>query len=453
MSQETPPVKLGEKLGFFTFSGSNNIVYQFKSLYYLFFLTNVLKIDMFIAGMILTAGTIWDAINDPLIGYFAVNRRFKSGEAVRPYTLWHCIPWAATVVLLFSDFNLAENVAVIVSLIIYILFEVFNTLVGIPYNSMSGLATNRDSDRRSINVFRNLGGCVGSGVGAVACLPLLKLFGALDSTGNLSESGSSRGFFLVALVMGVIIVAGSLIHYFTTKERVKQQSSDSQKLSFFKVASMLLACKSWRCNTVYIICYGVINLLLMTCITYYATYVLGSTAGATMIQAAYLVASVASSTIVGAVDKRIGRRKTMMLGALIAIAGKIWFIMDPFNPASIYLNAITVGIAVTFAFVLFNTNRNNIVDIIEHGTGRRIDSMIASTDNLASKLAVAGATLLISSSLSAAGFNADLPAQSPEVIGVINFMLGWAPTIASLIMLLSAFFLPIEKEYAEATGH
>jgi Na+/melibiose symporter-like transporter len=100
--------------------------------------------------------------------------------------------------------------------------------------------------------------------------------------------------------------------------------------------------------------------------------------------------------------------------------------------------------------VLFNTNRNNIVDIIEAKTKRRIDSMIATSDNLASKLAVAGATLLISSSLELAGYDVNLTTQPTAVISVINIMLGIAPLIASVIMLGAANFLPIEKEYADA---
>jgi len=51
-----PPLKFGEKFGFLTFSTASNVVYQFKSIYYLFFLTNVLKIDVLVAGMILTIG-------------------------------------------------------------------------------------------------------------------------------------------------------------------------------------------------------------------------------------------------------------------------------------------------------------------------------------------------------------------------------------------------------------
>ena len=184
MSNEATAVKkvgTGEKLGFFAFSTASNVVYQFKSLYYLFFLTNVLKIGVGMAGTILMIGTVWDAVNDPLVGFWSVNHKFRNGEHCRPFALWYSVPWAATVVLLFSDFNTSERAAVWIAIAIYIVFELFNTFVNIPYNSMGSLATNVDADRRAINVYRNLGGCLGSGIGAVACLPLLRLFGALSN--------------------------------------------------------------------------------------------------------------------------------------------------------------------------------------------------------------------------------------------------------------------------------
>ncbi|MDR2749138.1 MAG: MFS transporter, partial [Clostridiales bacterium] len=404
-----------------------------------------------VAGVTL-AVKIWDAINDPLIGFWAVNRKFKNGETSRPFALWHTVPWAITLVLLFTNFNVTMNLKVIIAIVVYILFEVFNTTVSLPYNSMAGLATSLDADRRSINIFRNLGACLGSGIGAIACLPLLKLFGGLNNDGNLTDS-SDIGFFAVSIVMGVIIVIGGIIHYFTTKERVKQRSSDDKGLSFKQVALMLVKTRSWRINMIYIICYGIINLLLMTVLAYYATYVMGNTGAAMMIQAAYLVTAVFSSMCVGAIDKALGRRKTMILGSIIAMLGKIWFIADPFSAGSIYLNAITVGMSVTVAFVLFNTNRNNIVDIIEHRDGRRIDTMIATSDNLVSKLGEALVALLITQSLSFAGYNAALEVQPPMVITAINIMLGWAPLIASAIMLVAAFVIPIEQELKEAQEH
>ena len=99
------PLKFPEKFGFLTFSTASNVVYQFKSIYYLFFLTNILKIDVLVAGAILTIGTIWDAVNDPLIGFWSVNHKFKNGERCRPFALWFALPWAVSVVLLFCDFK------------------------------------------------------------------------------------------------------------------------------------------------------------------------------------------------------------------------------------------------------------------------------------------------------------------------------------------------------------
>ena len=444
--QALPRIRFPEKLGFCTFSTASNVVYQFKSLYYLFFLTNVLKMDVFVAGVILTIGTIWDAINDPIIGFWAVNHKFKTGERCRPLAIWFAIPWAITVVLLFTDFSVVPKLTVALSLVIYLVFELFNTLVGIPYNSMAGLATNLDADRRSINVYRNLGGCFGSGIGAVACLPLLKLFGGLDAGGNLIDGQSSRGFLLTAMVMGLVCVIGCVVHYATTKERVKPINDDDEKLRVKQVLKMLLGCKSWIFNTFYIICYGVINLLLMSCIAYYATYVIGSTAAATPIQAAYLVVSVAVSLLVSPLDKKLGRKRIMILAAIIGIVGKLWFVFDPFSIGAIYVNAITAGIAITISFVMFNTNRNNIVDLIEWKDGRRLDSLVSTADNLAAKLATAGATLLITATLKANGFNADVSVQPDSAIRALCAILGWVPMLLCGVMLVVVLFLNIERD-------
>ena len=434
------PIKAVEKIGFGTFSTASNVVYQFKSLYYLLFLTNVIGINVVHAGMIIAIGTVWDAINDPMVGYWAVNHTFKNGEKCRPFALWCAVPWAIIVV--------------------YLVFELFNTFVAIPYNSMGGLATNRDADRRAINVARNLGGCLGSGIGAVACLPLVKLFGGLDAKGNIISaaceegtflssffsSQSARGFFFAALVMGVVCIIGSFAHYFTTEERVKQEVEDESHLPFLTIVKILFGCRSWVFNMLYIICYGVVNMLIMSTINYYATYVMGSTGAATVIMAVYLIVAIAATILTVPLDKALGRKNMMIFAAAIMVVGKLWFIIAPYSTGAIYLNAVTFAIGITVAFVMFNTNRNNIADLVEWQSGRRIDSMVSTVDNLASKLATAGASILMTSALGMAGFDAQLDAQPATAIGAINALLGWIPLVISAIMLVVAFFFDIDKE-------
>lgn len=446
---QTPPIGFLEKLGFCTFSTASNVVFNFKDLFYLFFLTNVMGIRIAHAGIITAVGIIWDAVNDPMVGYWAVNHQFRNGEKCRPFALWCAVPWAVTVVLMFTCFDVAYGMKLGIAICIYFLFELFNTFAAIPYNSMGSLATNRDSDRRAINVARNLGGCIGSGIGSVALYPLLGLFGGLDGSGNVIQGEAGKtAFFYAAIVMGVVCILGSFAHYFTTKERVKQASEDASRLSIAAVAKMLLSCRSWVLNTLYIICYGILNLLIMSCINYYATYVLGSSAAATPILAVYLVMSVIASLLSIPIDKALGRKKTMIFSAAVYILGKLWFILDPYAMGAIYVNALTVAVSMSLAFVLFNTNRNNIADLIEWKSGRRIDSLVSTCDNLASKLAKAGVNLLMTGALAAAGFNADLPAQPQAAISTIISLLGWVPMVIAAVMLVIVCFHPIEKEMA-----
>ncbi len=450
LQQKTPPIGWLEKVGFGTFSTASNVVFNFKDLFYLFFLTNVMGIRIDHAGIITALGIVWDAVNDPMVGYWAVNHQFKNGEKCRPFALWCSVPWAVTVVLMFTSFDVSYGMKLGIALAIYFLFELFNTFAAIPYNSMGSLATNVDADRRSINVARNLGGCIGSGIGSIALYPLLGLFGGLDANGNVAQDESGRiAFFYAAMVMGCVCIAGSLVHYFTTKERVKQQSEDDSKISIAQVAKMLLSCRSWVMNTLYIICYGMLNLLIMSTINYYATYVLGSASAATPILAVFLATAVVTTLLASAIDKKLGRRNTMMVSAIVYLVGKIWFVINPYSMGAIYVNGITVAISMNLAFVLFNTNRNNIADLIEWRNGRRIDSLVSTCDNLASKLSKAAANLMMTGALAAAGFNAELPAQPQGAIDTICALLGWVPMIIAGVMLVVAYFHPIEKEMQE----
>lgn len=439
-------LKLKEKIGFGSFSAASNIVYQFKSLYYLFFLTEVLRIPMGTAGTILALGIVWDALNDPLVGYYAVNHRFKNGERVRPFALYSAVPWAITVILIFTNFHASKVVTIVIASVGYFLFELLYTATDIPYNCMAGLATNVDADRRSINAHRNIGSCVGTAIGAVACFPLLNLFGGLDDNGNLDPVTGSRGFFLTACVMAIICIVGCLTHYFTTKERVTPQNEEEEHVGLIYIFKVLYTYKPFLLNTVYILFYGIINLSLLTCLTYYCTYVLGSADDVTLLEALYLVASLVTTLFVSKIDAALGRKKTMVLGGLFFVFGKLWFIIDPLSMPGLYVNCVTTGVAVAITFVMFNTNRNNLSDLIEWREGRRMDGMIGTADNLSTKLGEALAAQILTRTLANAGYNADLTVQPEAAIKAINAMLGIVPAFFGVAIIVVVLFLNIDSE-------
>ena len=451
--ENSKTVGLLEKLGFMSFSTSTNIVFNFKSTYYKYFLTSILLIDPIAVSNMVLIGTIWDILNDPLIGVWANNVRFKSNERVRPWLIYIAVPYALGTVLLFTDFHVSERWDIILGIAVFFLYEIANTFRGIPYNGMGALASSDDGERKSINAFRSLGACLGSGIGAVAVPMIVRMFGGLKDHKVINSSDSSA-VFKSALFMGVLIVIGCLIHYFTTRERVRQVSDDEENIGIIETYRMLFKCRSWVRNMLYVMSYGISTCLLTSSVTYYCAYVLNNSSLSTPIMAAYLVASVIFSIITPRIDTFLGRKKTMVLAAILQIVGKIPFIFAPTKVITAFINAAFTGMGLTMTFILFNTNRNAISDIVEVQNGRRLDTMVSTGDTLVSKIAEAAVDKLFLVALAAAGFSAKLAdegvMQNLATQNTINALLGWIPALVAVMMLVFAIGIDTRKEYEEA---
>ena len=108
----------------------------------------------------------------------------------------------------------------------------------------------------------------------------------------------------------------------------------------------------------------------MSTINYYATYVMGSASAVTPILAVFLATAIITTILAAPIDRKFVRRNTMILSAILYMLGKVWFVRNPYSMGAIYVNGITVAVSMNLAFVLFNTNRNNIADLIDWNNGR-----------------------------------------------------------------------------------
>ena len=447
----TPKVKLSEKLGFLSFSTAINISFNMRSTYYMLFLTNILELTASEAGTIFAAGTVWDAINDPLIGLFTANRRFKNGEKLRPYTLIFALPFAVFATLLFVkfDFDMPRWATILLCIVIYIFYEIFNTFVAIPYNSLGSLATNRDEDRKSINAFRSLGGVLGTTLGTLFVPSLLSLFAGRKV--KVLAPTDTKALILTSCVLGFILFISCVFHYSTTRERVVAKEENEDKLSLKEAYKLLFSCKSWKLNVLYVMFYALSSALMMTTINYYAQYIMGDINKGTPVLASYIVCAIAISLLAPKVDSLLGRKRAMFVTLIIMVLGKIPFILMPYTSWTIYVNAATTGIGLTYQFVMMNLNRNNVVDIIENTKGKRIDSMTAAGDNLFTKLGEAVAKKLIGVFLTIAGFSASLGLNQPtSALTTIILMLGVVPCITSILSIVIVKIMDVDKELEES---
>lgn len=435
-------IGLLEKLGFGAFAMALDACTNFVSTFLLFFLTDVLGVTPGLAGSASLIGTAWDGVNDPLVGFISTNRRFKNGEVARPYALWFAVPTAVLFVLAFTVLDIPRQFVFAYFIVIYLLYDLFRTFNMIPSGSMTTLAAGDVNDRISLNVFVSGGSGIGVILATLGCWPLINALSGVSEDGRLINP--RHGFFWGAVIVGCILIAGSLLHYFTTRERILPEESDRQKISLKEALTLLFGCREWVENTLFALFYNFSIAFVTSTIVYYATYVLGDSGAVTLIMAAYILATMGSLPFVGLIHRKIGRKKTMVLSAVLLILSKVYFVFFPTSRAAAIVNGLLVGVGVAFAINAINTNRAEIADLIGWRKGKRIENMIAAIHSTVSKIGLALCSFAIGIVLEMGGYSNELAVQPQGAIGAIEAFMGVVPLVAAVLMLVVACSSRIE---------
>ena len=445
-------IKIGilEKLGYGSFTVSVNIISQFVSTFILFYYTDVFGLSPALAGIVLAIGVIWDGVNDPLIAFIADNRRFKNGELARPYMLYICVPLAIITVLVFTPVDMPMYLKATYAVLLYLVFDTLSTLLRLPSYTLSTLATPDQQDRLSINTFVSGGATLGAVLAGVLCWPLVRTFSGLTDAGELINP--QRGFPIAAAVIGLVIIAGSLFSYFTSKERVKPKNEVEDKMPLLRSFKLTLSNYNFRWNTAFSTLYFVNNALMTTSLVYYCTYVFRDSGAVTLIMAVFAIGSLVALPAVKKINNVLGRRKAMMLGAGLILVSKIPFVIFPLNIIAMYVYAFVTGLSVALNIVAFSTTRAEVADHIEFVNNRRIDSMVINFMGFFNKCGTSLSILFIGLILEWTGYQANLSVQPPSVTTALIIIMGWAPIILSAVMLLCGAKITIEKVLEEMKG-
>lgn len=230
MASQVPPIdpdqrlSWREKVGYGLGDTASNLYWKTFEFFLMYFYTDVFGIKAGAAGTMLLVTRIWDAINDPLVGYFADRTRTAWGS-FRPYLVWMCIPFAITGVLTFYTPDLSDNGKLIYAYITYTLVMMAYTAINIPYGALMGVISASSLERTSVSTYRFVLAFVGGIIVQYFTLDLVGFFGGTESvmvdgketTRVLDEQ---MGFFCTMVVFSVAAVILFLITFATTKERV-----------------------------------------------------------------------------------------------------------------------------------------------------------------------------------------------------------------------------------------
>jgi glycoside/pentoside/hexuronide:cation symporter, GPH family len=188
----------------------------------LFYYTDVAGINPAIAGLALMVGKLtWDALNDPLFGYWSDRTRSRFGRR-RIYMLIGAVPLGIAACIMFSlPKGLSGVGAFFAVLLTFWLVDTFHTMTTVPYYALTPEMTRDYNERASLTSIRMVFSVFGYILGAASTTLLAGLFKGAGL--NLQQAWSATG-----AIFGVIAITTTLVTTLSVKEKPELAGEPSQ---------------------------------------------------------------------------------------------------------------------------------------------------------------------------------------------------------------------------------
>ena len=347
--------------------------------------TNALGVDPTLLGTLVIIWTIWDAINDPMMGALmdkAFARKQDKRGKFRPWLLRATPLLCVTAIALWTVPTFCDGIALIVVLFsCKILYEASYTMFNIPMGSLLSAMSTNDSERASLSSARGVGSMIGNMIPGLAGPVIVGMFGDRESI----------GYTIAGVSCAIIGFVVCFLHYALTEERTSV--GEEVKADDIKFSDILEVIKKNR-PFVALCIHGV-----CICLMQYATQTLGMY----MYSAVYhdvtyqsISSALSSPFMIGSmiavpfICKKLGLEKLIRYSLLIgggicAVLFGLHMTMD----VPPLVHGVVLGIGSGFAMVSIQMQWGLVgeaIDYNEYITGKRTEGSIYGTFNLSRRL-------------------------------------------------------------------
>lgn len=412
------------------------------------FLTDVAGLNPLLAGRTQLVGKIWDAVNDPMVGFASDRTESKQGRRY-PWMIWGAIPFGVFFFLQWVVPNLNQWGLFWYYTIMSILFNAFYTIVNLPYTALTAELTQDYNERTSLNSFRFAFSIGGSILALVIALILSGIF----------PNNSGQQYLFLGGICGLLSIIPLYLCVWGTKkqaQRVAQQNEHLEKpvsLSFGKQLKIILHNRPFLFVLGIYLCSWMAVQLTASIIPYFVS----SWMRLEQIHVSLVLLAVQGTAMVAlffwsAISRRIGKKAVYFLGTIfwiIAQAGL--FFLQPGQLVLMYALAIIAGLGVSVAYLIPWSMLPDVIELDELRTGQRREGIFYSFVVFVQKICLGIAISLVLQRLGAAGYippspDGLLPIQPDSVLNVIRVSIGPLPTLVLIVGLVLAYFYPITRE-------
>ena len=426
---------VGKKIGFGIADIGGNLFFTAMGFWTLTYLTDTVYLAPALAGTAVMTAKIWDAVTDPIVGFFSDNTRTRFGRR-RPYLLFGALPFGLSIWLFFTKPAFTGQTALFWwALLMLCLVNTAMTLVNIPYSALTPELTSDYNEQTSLNAYRFLCAGIGTILGAVIVIPIVNMF-----------PSKVAGFSAAGAAIGAVILVTTLITFFSVKETAVPPKNVNEK-----AADFFSAYRSMFKNSAYTVLLAVFVLhitalnFLQGMVVYYLKYIYQAEAFSSTIMGVLLITAIISIPLAAKCSNLLGKNFSYRIGlAVLCLSTMIIFFMGHrIGLIGLAVLFVCAGVGVGFAFA---TPWAMLPDAIAwrqdtvHNEG-----CYYGVWTFASKLGQAVSTGVSGFILSAVGYRADT-IQSPDTVFAIRLIAGPIAAVVCLLGFILIHFYPIGKK-------
>ncbi len=445
MEQQKLPLRV--KLGYGVCDLGGSLLFTVIAFWLLIYLTDTVGIAAGLAGMVVMVGRIWDAINDPVVGYVSDRTKSRWGRR-RPYIFIGAIPMFLAMWVLFTnpalfmgvDWKPADHQTFLViwGILAFCFMDTLFTIINVPYSSLTPDLTKDFHERSSLNGYRFVFAVVGTLFSAGLALPIVQAFPT-----------KSIGFSVMGAFFGFIIMAAALVTFFSVKEPPipKEKPQPGLLKAYLRVFKNKPYVNILFTHAVHVTAITVISGAL----PYYFKYIMGNEHKTTIGLVILLVTAMLFIPVSVLLSKKVGKKPVYIIGMaiLVVMSMVLFFFGHTMGLTFVFVLMFLDGIGLGF---IYATPWAIMPDTVEYDylkTGDRAEGSFYGMWLFILKIGQAMAIGLMGLVLAASGYVADA-VQSESAAFAIRLIAGPIGAAIFVIAIIIVAFYPInEKKYKE----
>lgn len=420
---------------------SCNIVMGMISTILTLFYTDYVGVHPAVIGLIMLVSRFLDGAATLAMGFIAEKTKSKYGK-YRPWLLWTGIPYALSIVLLFTVPQSKELTKIIYIFITYnFCTTVMYNMMNVPYGSLAYVLTRDSGERDLLSIVRMTMASIARLVTVCGTLPLVKIWG-----------DGQAAWIKATIIWAVVAVILQLFCFKECKEQVRaRETTKETKIHFANAMKYVLMNKYFWAGACFQTMQYVLFAVTGTSLTYYCKYVFQDETW--LYSVLYFVETtilIIAMLICPVIIRKLGKRKASLCGLTFAVMGHILFMLNPESLFCVAGSCVVraLGFAplnsVVFAF---------LGEAIEYGQWKnnvRQESLIYATSTVTLKIGAGISSAMITALLSAAGYVSSatdsVMTQPQSAVDMIINIYKYGPLIVLLICFGVLFFYRLEKE-------